>query len=294
MLSHIRITVEGVLFSAIWASAFVVGKQALDVVAPLTLLCLRFALAGIVMTGIAAVKRELSSPRLVRDCAVLGGLNNSLYLGLCFLGLMSVSAELTVLIVSTAPFLTIGLSKLWGRSATRAQIIGAVIGFIGVFIVLEARMQIEASPFGIFLIALGTAAFALGTVYYKEHATGHRPMAVNGVQNLFGAAFLLPFIDPSVLTWAELGNPAFLYPLIYLVVAVSIVDFLLWLSLIRRVGAATASGFHLLNPIFGVVFSVLLFNATLLASDVLGGLIVIVGLSVTLNLLPFPNRNSSL
>lgn len=284
MNSRIALFLIGCAFSALWASAFIAGKVALTFCDPLSLLMARFAVAGLLMAAWVLAWRgpsPLLELGLWINGAILGVFNNALYLGLSFVGLMTVSPETTVLIVSTAPFMTTGLSVLAGGPRSLRQALGAAMGFCGVYIVISHRMQGGGEDlFGLALVFLGTAAFSAGTVFYRMRGQRYDPVALNGVQNLVGAAVLLPFAQQPLAPFVALGEPAFFVVFAHLVAVVSIMTFLIWLALVRRIGAAHAASFHLLNPVFGVVLSAAVFGTEILASDIVGMGVVIVGLAV--------------
>jgi drug/metabolite transporter (DMT)-like permease len=66
----------------------------------------------------------------------------------------------------------------------------------------------------------------------------------------------------------------------YLALVVGVGGMGLWFLLIRVSGAATASAYHLLNPIFGLLFSHLLLGAAITARDVAGVGLICLGLAV--------------
>ena len=85
-----------VVFCLLWSYAFVAGKIGVTYCPPLILLAARFSLAGVLILGISAIRRERWSLSW-RDTlvfAVLGVANNALYLGLGYTGLQTVSAGL--------------------------------------------------------------------------------------------------------------------------------------------------------------------------------------------------------
>ena len=286
-MDRTRIFLVGSLFSLLWASAFVAGKAALPYIDPISLLCARFATAGGLMlawallTRMAGARRGASTGKaLLVDGLVLGVFNNALYLGLSFLGLRTVSPEATVLIVSTVPFFAIGLSVLTGGTCTWRQIAGVAVGFAGVFTVLSVRIHGGAELHGVLFILLGTLSLAIGTVWYRRRGAHHDPLVLNGLQNLSGALVLLPFAANLPQAFAALRHPDYLLAFGHLVLLVSIADFLIWLALLRRIGVAQASSFHLLNPIFGIALSALVFGAPIRITDAAGTLIVIAGLAL--------------
>ena len=103
------------LFCLLWSFAFVAGKIGVTDCPPLILLAARFSLAGILILGISALRRDSWSLSW-RDAlvfAILGVANNALYLGLGYTGLQTVSAGLGGLIVSTNPVFTAVLAALF-------------------------------------------------------------------------------------------------------------------------------------------------------------------------------------
>src|SRR4051794_11573105 len=98
------------LFCLLWSFAFVAGKIGVTDCPPLILLTARFSLAGVLILGISAIRRDAWSLSW-RDTlvfALLGVANNALYLGLGYTGLQTVSAGLGALIVSANPVFTAG------------------------------------------------------------------------------------------------------------------------------------------------------------------------------------------
>jgi len=283
-VSPAALIAAALLFSALWASAFIAGRIALGYCDPVSLLLVRFAVAGLLMAGglIVAGKggRLLDPPMLVAGLG-LGLFNNALYLGLTFTGLASVSPPLVVLIVSTAPFVTLAINRATGGGGSVTEVVGALIGFAGVALVVSSRLDgAEASATGLVLVALGTIAFALGTLYYRHRATHLDPLALNTVQNLAGALMLLPIATDPLGPVAALAEPRFFWAFAHLVLGVSIAAFLIWLALVRRIGAPRATAIHLLNPVFGVGLSALILGTEVRAADLAGALAVIAGLAL--------------
>jgi drug/metabolite transporter (DMT)-like permease len=270
----------GVLFSSIWSSAFVAGKVALQYANPISLLVFRFATAAaiILCTSVLAKRVWLFDYRVIGHGAALGALNNAVYLGLTFRGLEYISPALTTLIVSTAPFLTLAFCYLFFKERiSLSQISGVVLGFLGVFSIIRQH-SLSGSDMGIGLTFLGTASFALGTVYYRWVGDAYSAPQLNGWQNLFGALFLLPFASHVDVMMNSLGDGIFDLALVHLTIIASIGAMLLWFYLIRSIGASHASAFHFLVPIFGMLQSAIIFGDRITMPDVLGILTVSISL----------------
>ncbi|MBB4267311.1 EamA family transporter [Roseospira visakhapatnamensis] len=273
----------GLVFSLLWASAFVVGKVALQYTDPMTLLSARFLIAGITMVFASWVRggtRPFTTPRLWRDGLVLGLLNNALYLGLSFWGLRTISPEATILIVSLAPFITSALAMLLGAPHTVLHFIGMGVGFLGVYVVLSARMLGGEDHVGMFFVLVATLAFSFGTLWYRRSATHHDAVTLNGVQNVIAGLMLAPFVQDFVGLVSAFESVPFVISFLHLVLGVSILDFLIWLALLRRIEAGQAASFHLLNPIFGIALSWLLIGSDIHLSDLAGAILVLAGLAL--------------
>src|SRR5262245_55858519 len=120
-----------VAFCLLWSSAFAVAKVALADCPPLLLLTARFLLAGALMLGVVAARGGPwhLSRRDLAALALLGVVNNALYLGLNYVGMRGISSGLSALIVSANPVLTALLAAfLLGEQMTWRKAAGLLLG----------------------------------------------------------------------------------------------------------------------------------------------------------------------
>src|SRR6185437_2123471 len=137
--------VEIGLFCLLWSFAFVAVKIGVTDCPPLILLAGRFTLAGLVIFGASALRRDVWQLgwREMATFAILGVANNALYLGLGYTGLKSVSAGLGGLIVSAYPVFTAVLAALLlGEVLTWRKVIGPLLGIVGVGLIVWHRMSV--------------------------------------------------------------------------------------------------------------------------------------------------------
>lgn len=267
LASPLRYAVVGVLFSLVWSSAFIAGKVGLAVAGPLTLLSLRFLLAGALLW----VALLLAGHRLrpVPPVMVLAGLlNNAVYLGLAYSGLAQVPAALTAILVCTAPLVTVLLAAaIHGERLTGRAVAGLCLAFASVVTVMGQRLHVDGlNPWAVGAIALGSLALAVGTLLTRRISGGGDPWSTTLAQLLAGGLALLP------LAWAREGlafeaGSAFYGSLLYQAGPVSIGTTLMLLWLVRHGGAPRASSFHLLNPFFSIALAVFLLGETLRPLD---------------------------
>ncbi|MBN9019703.1 MAG: DMT family transporter [Rhizobiales bacterium] len=272
-----------VLFCLIWSSAFAAAKIALPHCPPLLLLTGRFLAAGGLMLVIAAAIGRLRMPdrtSLVK-LALLGVLNNAIYLGFSFSGMRTVSSAFGAVLISTNPLLVALLAApLLGERLTARKLVGLVLGLVGVAIVLRSRLAGTEDLHGSALVACGLVALVLGTVLFKKWKPGGDLFTGTALQSLAGGIVLLPV----ALATESIGDidptPALAGAFAYLVVAVSIGAFWLWFRLLQTRTATEASALHFLMPPLGLLFGWLVFREPVSAVDMLGIVPIALGIAL--------------
>jgi drug/metabolite transporter (DMT)-like permease len=269
-------------FCVLWSSAFAVAKLALADCPPLLLLMARFLLAGAIILVAALILRMPwhLTRRDIALFALLGVVNNALYLGLNYVGMRGISAGLSALIVSANPVLTAVLAAfVLGERMTWRKAAGLLLGVGGVAFIVESRITggID-SPAGIALTVAALLSLAGGTILFKLLAPKGGLWIGNGIQNLAGGLALVQFafgfesVGEVIPGW-RLG-----LALAYLVVLVSVLAFLLWFQLLAERGATAASAYHFMMPPLGVLFGWLLLGEQVAWPDLLGILPVAIGI----------------
>ncbi len=149
----------------LWSFAFVAGKVGVTDCPPLILLSGRFLVAGLLIFGLSFLRRDrwLLSPRDIGVFAILGVVNNALYLGLGYIGLQSVSAGLGGLIISANPIFTAILAAiLLGEALTWQKVGGLVLGIVGVALIVAHRLSIGSDGLRGVLVHARLARFDRG------------------------------------------------------------------------------------------------------------------------------------
>jgi drug/metabolite transporter (DMT)-like permease len=269
-------------FCLLWSSAFAVTKLALMDCPPLLLLVTRFLLAGAVMIGAAAATRTTwrFTWRNVAVFALLGVVNNALYLGLNGVGMRSVSAGLSALITSANPVLTALLAAgFLGERLTWRKAIGLVLGVGGVGFIVEGRIigGID-DPIGVAFSIAALVSLVGGTILFKRLAPNGGLWIGNGVQHLAGAFVLVPFAFGSEPVADVVPSWRLLAALAYLALLVSVIGCLVWFHLLMVAGAMTASAYHFLMPPLGMLFGWLLLGERLAWPDLIGVVPVALGI----------------
>ena len=269
-------------FCLLWASAFAVAKVAIADCPPLIVLAARFIIAGVVVLGAAALFRVPwnLSRRDVFIFGLLGIANQSVYLGLSYIGIRGISAGLAALIISANPVLTAVLAAVFLRERMSwRKGAGLLLGVVGVAFVVGSRLTGSADhPAGIAFTIAALISLVGGTVLYKKFAPTGGLWIGNGVQSLVAGLAILPFAWHFESTADIVPSWRLAASLAYLALAVSIFAYLIWFHLLDVSGATVASSYHFLMPPLGMMFGWLLLGERVAPSDILGIVPVALGI----------------
>jgi drug/metabolite transporter (DMT)-like permease len=291
----LRAILMGLAFSFMWSSAFTSARMIVMDAPPLTALAIRFLVSGIIGVGLAAAlgqRARLSSAQW-KSVAIFGVCQNALYLGLNFIALERVEAGLASIVASMMPLMVAALGWLvFGERMRPLGIAGLCAGFVGVAIIMGARLSGGADIGGITLCLMGMTALAVATLTVRSATSGGNLLMIVGLQMLVGSAVLaLPALSFEAfdVTWtARLG-----WAFAYTTLVPGLLATWVWFRLVGRIGAVRAATFHFLNPFFGVATAAALLGERLRIWDVLGVVIIAAGiLAVQWSRAPAPGRGA--
>jgi len=270
------------LFCLLWSFAFVAGKIGVTDCPPLILLAARFLLAGGLIAGISALRRERFDLSL-RDIAVyalLGLANNALYLGLGYTGLKTVSAGIGGLVVSANPVFTAALAALLlGEAMTWRKAFGLLLGVTGVTFIVWHRLSVGTDHIEGMLFTLASlASIVAGTILFKLLAPKGSLWIGNGIQNLAGGLALVPFAAGFADVHDIVPSARLFGAFAFLVLGGSILAYLLWFHLLKVCGATAASAYHFLMPPLGMLFAFLVLGEHVELRDLAGIVPVALGI----------------
>jgi len=250
--------------TACWGCGTVLSKQVLDRgVAPLTLLVLELAASSLLLLLATMLLRErpVWSPAIVR-LAGLGILNPGLAYALGLLGLVSITASMSVLLWATEPILIMLLAVLVLRERIAlATAVAVAAAMAGVLLVIY-RPGASGDALGISLTVAAVAACAFYAVLTRRLLLDDSSLAVVLVQQVtalcfaavlagtasaLGAADVRLPDDPA--TWALAAASGMLYYGL---------AFWFFVGGLRGVPAAVAGSFLPLTPVFGLAAAYLL------------------------------------
>ena len=266
------------VLSSLWGASYLFIKVALDDVSPAMIVCARTGLAALVLLPFAMRSRALAGMRSrLGPVAVLALLQIAAPFMLISVGEQHLSSSLTGILVATAPIFTF-LLAIRIDPAERADalgLLGVLLGMAGVVLLLGVDAGGgSAALLGGLLVVLASLGYALGSFYLKRSFAGVEPigvvaaaMAVSALMTLPLAAISAPTEPPGADTVGSLAA---------LGVLGSGVAFLIYYTLIARVGPSKASLVAYVAPGFAVLYGVVLLGEGF-ALSTLAGLVMIVG-----------------
>lgn len=276
----IRAILMGLAFAAMWSSAFTSARIVVTAAPPITALCLRFLISGLLGVLIArALGQSWHLTRAQWRATILFGIcQNALYLGLNFVAMQTVEASLAAIIASTMPLL-VGLSGwlLFRQKIGLLGIAGLVLGVAGVGIIMSARLGAGVDPFGLALCLIAVFALTFATLAVRGATSGGNLLMVVGLQMLVGSAALALVgltTEELVVDWSWKLALAFTYTTL----VPGLLATLVWFMLVDRIGAVKAATFHFLNPFLGVAIAAAILGESLGWRDLAGVTVIAAGI----------------
>lgn len=239
---------EAVLFSILalcWGSSFVAIEIGLEYVPPLLFAGARYAIAGAIVFGYAALTSDRLRPVGRAEwaaVAIAGVFVIALYHGLLYLGELYVSGAVAATIVSTAPILTAAFAGvlLPEERLAPAGVAGFVLGLVGVIAVVQpTSVGLESEiAVGAILVFGSAIAFALGGVLVRPLDSALPIETLQAWAMLIGAGVLLGW---SLLRGESLASVELTGEMLlsfgYLTLVSGAFAFFLYFELLERTGA---------------------------------------------------------
>jgi drug/metabolite transporter (DMT)-like permease len=275
-------TAAAILYIFLWASAFVPSRILAHSAPPLTILWIRFLLAG----GALFVGARLFGLPVPREpgtwlrLLLLGTLGNALYLGLNYEALRHLSAGMGSIVASTNPLILALLAPwLLREPLTARKLTGLLLGFFGVVLAMHTRAATqEARPIDVLMSAAGVLAFVFSNILYKRMHLRPHPVVLNAAQLLLaGVVLVLPALileGPPRVSW----TPEVVFSLAFLIVVLSIGASMLWFWILQHGEASRVSAYFFLTPVFGLLLGALLLGEPLAPLDGLALAVIAAGL----------------
>ncbi len=175
---------------------FVIAKPAMDYLPPFLLMGLRFTFVALLLVWWFPIPKDYLKKIFIASLVA-----NTTQYSITYTGLSFIDASAAVLLVQTeVPFGVLFAFFMLKEKPTLRSLIGISIAFVGVYI-LTGSPNLDGKYFGVSLVILGSAIWALGQVLVKPLSKKINPLAL--------VAWLGLFSGPILITLSAIfdGNP---------------------------------------------------------------------------------------
>jgi drug/metabolite transporter (DMT)-like permease len=276
----------------VWAANFIVVKDALSLLPPVGFTMLRYGLASIALLVIlrwyeGAVRPP--APDTLR-ILVLGGFGFGVYQILWTTGLTMIPAGDSALIIASTPVLVAVLAVIAGADTlTPMKFVGAALSFLGVVVVIAAGVGISmtGSAAGSLLTLAAAACWASYTAFAAPVLRRHSPLVLTTWATIGGTIVLIP---PGI---AQLVAPGALGPeqadhAVQLLLAIAYSGILaaalanvIVFNGVRLLGPTRVITLQSFVPAMAVVLAYVFLGEPIRPAQVIGGVIIVLGVSLT-------------
>jgi drug/metabolite transporter (DMT)-like permease len=282
---RIRIWIALFIASTVWGSTWLAIKLGLQTVPPFLAIAVRFALASVLLWIVIRI-RKLSIPRTQdakKAYLSMALLTFTVPFALVYWGQQFIPSALGSILFAAFPFwVALFAHFMTDEKLDSYKLTGIVCGFSGVVVVFGADFLMADSRA---LVGMGAIAFsviiqALSLLQVKKWGEEVDPFVLNFVGMLIAmvALFVLWWLLESdrPVVW---GREA-VFSVLYLALVGSVVAFVAYYWLLKRIEAVYLSLTSFINPIVAVVLGAVVLTERLAPSVFVGAVLVFAGILI--------------
>jgi drug/metabolite transporter (DMT)-like permease len=277
-----------VITTLIWAAHSIVGRLAVGQIGPMTLTCLRWAVALIPILIAARPALRQDWPVLREHwvyLTVMGAAGYTVFVALFYVAAHHTSALNLSIIQGAIPALVlIGARVFLGVRFTALQALGALITMLGVGVIAA---QGDLARLAALAFNSGDVMMFLAAVLYAGYTIGLRQRPkVSGVSMLAGMAVAAFVTSVPLMIW-EIMSGGFIWPssggllvLAFVALGPAFVAQLTYMRGVELIGPGRAGVFVNLVPVFGAVMAVAILGEPFGTYHVVALLLVVGGIAI--------------
>lgn len=269
----------------LWGFNTVFIKVSVDAMPVTLFVFLRFGVATLILLPFAMRKRKKLKFKIKSQIILSSLIGLSAFLVLLGEGLKRTSALDTAVVFLAAPVVMYVLSiEVLKERYSPKILFGLVIALIGSGLVVispvlnSSNSAGEGSLTGNLIVLISVVVSVIGTVMAKKVLDKAPPLQVTTLRFAVVPISLLPVLyyqrpDISTIDWT--GSTIF--SLAYATVIGSVVAYSLYHWALKKLSGEQASVFHYLDPLGGIIGSIIFLNDTLTPIILLGAILTVLG-----------------
>lgn len=273
------------LLALFWGSSFVAIEIGLHEFPPLHFAGIRYLLAGGLIMAVAVLSAPVIIPQNRTDLVLIGIVAffmifaNHAFL---YLGEQIVSGAVASIVLSLAPVLTLVFASLTlERGLPRVhEIIGFVLGLAGVIIIAQPDPgSLDPTHLkGVLLVLFAAVSFAAGGVLSRTVRSGLPIESVQAWAMLAGSMILVAGgqLRGESMVGLEISTTGWI-SLVYLVLFSGILAYLIYFTLLDRVGPSQLNLVGYLEPMTAALVAWILLGETITLTMITGFVLIMLG-----------------
>lgn len=266
-----------------WGTSFIATKVAVEVIPPIFLGFLRFAIASIIL--VIFVRKDIKYTKRERINLIFAGFFGiTTYFIAENSALSFTTATNTSLIVSSTPIFFLIVNDLVEKKfSSKIRYFGTTIGFIGVTVlILNGTFVLEVNPLGD-LIAFGAVFSWILYTLFLEKIKDRDEGIITRDLTMYGTLFFIPFLFlekntlpgcPIYQLWLK---PSIIISLLFLGIVCSSIAYFLWMKAIKVLGSRTVTSSLFLIPIVTVIADSILLKNFPNVYSLIGATLILLG-----------------
>jgi drug/metabolite transporter (DMT)-like permease len=203
-------------------------------------------------------------------------MNNAIPFTLFSFASYGADSNILAILNATTAFNTMIIAYLWiGEDVTLKQLLGLVIGFIGVFILVNPQNS-ETTLISSLSALLAAFFYSFSTVYIQRNSITTNKMVLIGWSIIFSAIIMLPvsaFYLPETIPSISAITSA-----IWLGAVSTGIGFIGYVRLIDKIGAVKTSTVAYFLPVFGIIWGAIFLDEVITSTIVIGCFVVLIGI----------------
>ena len=166
------------------------------------------------------------------------------------------------------------------EKATAALIGGSLLALVGVaLVVYNGHFVLKISPLGDFLTLLAAFSWAFYSLIMKKMSGRYRTAFITRKIFFYGVLTILPvfLVRPWQFSLSGFLQPAVWMNLLFLGVLASLICFVVWNMILKKLGTVRASNYIYLNPLFTSIGSAVLLDERFTIISLMGAMLILGG-----------------
>ena len=239
--------------AAIWGSAFMFIKISAVDFGPILLVTLRLLIAGLVFMPFLLRKKKRSLFKAYLPAIIIIAIvSNAMPFTMFAYASLGATSNMLGILNGTTAFLTTIIAYFWLKEAVSSkQIIGLLLGFVGVLILVNPSNG-STTLIASMCAMIGSLCYAFNAAYLQKYHSNSDKIVLIGWSMLFGGFFMIPLASFNLPN--SMPDTNSILALFWLAVISTGVGYLAYVRLIDRIGAVKTVTLTYLLPVFSIIW----------------------------------------